>query len=327
MSAPDLFAIQAFAQQHGVIVLDPVPDGRVRRVPTEVKPKKRNGAYFYDGQRFGVMSWDAGHDRMQWMPREGRDGRQADPAEAAEWLRRNRPARERSDKERRERSEKAVSDTEDLLSKSEIRTHAYLARKGFPDERGFVADGVKINIKIEGGPDEKERTELRTFDDVLLVPMRTLAGELVGCQRIFYDGTKLDKRFLAGTDPRGAVRWIGNDRAPELWLVEGFATGLSLKAALSSLKINSAVIVCFSAANLRHVASLTSGKRYVFADNDRPNDEHPERGETGQKAAIETGLPWCMSAVPGDDCNDLHQRAGIFAVRSIIMRRRREPAG
>ena len=47
---------------------------------------------------------------------------------------------------------------------------------------------------------------------------------------------------------KGASYRIGSARAAELWFVEGYATGLSVDAALK-LCGSAAVVVCFSASN------------------------------------------------------------------------------
>jgi phage/plasmid primase-like uncharacterized protein len=49
------------------------------------------------------------------------------------------------------------------------------------------------------------------------------------------------------------VFFIGPIRCSERWLVEGYATGLSVRAALRELHREAQVVVCFSAFNLAHV--------------------------------------------------------------------------
>jgi putative DNA primase/helicase len=88
-------------------------------------------------------------------------------------------------------------------------------------------------------------------------------------QRISADGTKL---FLPGGKAKGSVFFIGPLVAHERWLVEGYATGLSVRAALRELHRDAQVVVCFSAGNLAHVGRLVKElrpKAYVFADNDK----------------------------------------------------------
>src|SRR3546814_7594504 len=86
-----------------------------------------------------------------------------------------------------------------------------------------------------------------------------------------------------------------------LWHCEGYATALSIQAALKRLYRRASVVVCFSASNLAHVAKSLGGR--VVAD-------HDESG-TGERAARETGLQWCMPPDVGTDANDKIGRAHV----------------
>jgi putative DNA primase/helicase len=67
------------------------------------------------------------------------------------------------------------------------------------------------------------------------------------------------------------------------------------------------------------VADQIPGRRFVFADNDE--------SKTGEKAAIQTGLPWTMADEKGWDANDLHAHHGLFAVvKKMMLCRRVEKA-
>ena len=117
--------------------------------------------------------------------------------------------------------------------------------------------------------------------------------------------------MLTGMRAKNAVLFLGNRDLPECWLVEGLATGLSLRNALRSVGLAAGVVVTFSASNLIQVADQVPGKRYVFADNDE--------SKTGEKSALATGLPWTMADEVGWDANDLHAKKGLFAVVAKIM--------
>jgi putative DNA primase/helicase len=87
--------------------------------------------------------------------------------------------------------------------------------------------------------------------------------------------------------------------------------------AARQMRLNAVVLVCFSDSNMVHVASLLKGgRRYVFADNDKSG--------AGERAAKDTGLPYCMSPTLGDDANDLHKREGLLAVCALLMQVRRQ---
>jgi putative DNA primase/helicase len=168
-----------------------------------------------------------------------------------------------------------------------ILAHPYLILKGFPNESGLVASGE------------------------LLIPMFDAGTyrEMVGLQRIATDGSK---KFLTGQRAKGAIHRFGNGRQRECWLVEGYATGLTVREALKRLYRHADVVICFSAGNLVHVASTGIGT-HVMADNDS--------SRTGEEAAIETGLPYSMPAQIGTDANDLMCASGIGAVCELVQRR------
>ena len=91
--------------------------------------------------------------------------------------------------------------------------------------------------------------------------MRNPSGSLVCLQRIRTDGQKL---FLAGARIKRAVHILGRGR--ERWVCEGYATALSLQAALDVLCRDVSIVVTFAAHNLKSVAR--KGDR-VVADHDR----------------------------------------------------------
>ena len=85
------------------------------------------------------------------------------------------------------------------------------------------------------------------------------------------------------------------------------------------MRLNAAVLVCFSDVNMRQVSGLVQGLKYAFADNDVSG--------AGERATQAAGLAYCMSDVVGEDANDLHQRAGLLAVSMKLMTARRAAVG
>ena len=167
-------------------------------------------------------------------------------------------------------------EAQSMLDRAARAPHNYLGKKGFPLEVGLCLDGK------------------------LLVPMRDhRTNQLNSIQSIAADGTK---KFLTGGKASGSVFRMGNGSTR--WLVEGFATALSVRAALRSLYCNDPVVACFSAHNLTNVPGS-----FVVADND-------ESG-TGEKYALKTGLPYWMPPEIGD-ANDHHRQHGLPALADAL---------
>jgi putative DNA primase/helicase len=266
----------AHAAAHGLIIHDLIADGRWHRVPTDDKPRKRNGAYLFDGQRGVVKNFATMQDYAAY-----RDGANVGKVDKS-MLRAQRVIR---DAETKAKQDEARRDADGMVKRATPQTHPYLVKKGFPEERGLVLDGE------------------------LLIPMREFSRyrTLNSLQRISADGSKL---FLPGGKAKSSVFFIGPMVANERWLVEGYATGLSVRAALRELHRTAQVIVCFSASNLAHIGRLVRNPSYVMADND-------ESG-AGEKAAKDTGLPFVMPPEVGTDANDMHQRDGLRALANLI---------
>lgn len=156
----------------------------------------------------------------------------------------------------------------------------------------------------------------------LLIPLHSFSGKLWNLQRIFANG---DKRFYKGGKTAGCFHLIGDALASECLLIaEGYATGATLYEATGF-----AVVIAFSASNLKHVAALMRerypDKRIVMcADNDTETEKKTGRN-AGVIAATEAarsinalvcvpmGLPDC-----GNDFNDLMHFAGIESVQKQV---------
>jgi len=273
-----------FARAHGVEIN---PDRlfaseRIRRCGTVDKPRSTNGAYFWDGQRGWVFNWSEGA-RVEWY--QNPNAKPWTDADKDAWRRQRQYEAQR----RQSEQQKAVERAMELLKHAERRSHSYLEMKGLPDEMGLV------------------------LEDRLMVPMRNvITNDLQGVQTIWWDDRerKYHKKMIFGMRAKDAVMWMG-PRNQGAWLVEGYATGLSLLKALRSIGHQDAVVVCFSANNMKSVAEKLQGSVKIFADND-------ESG-VGEATAKETGKPYVMADEKGWDANDLHHRNGLFAVVAKIM--------
>lgn len=316
-----------FARAHGVEIGELYASERIRRCGTTNKPRQKNGAYFWDGRRGWVFAWD-GEARVQWY-----DDPNAAPwteEEKAEWKRKQQAQRDRQERRYREAATRAA----EILRTATPGPHDYLIRKRLHDSQGLVLElGEPLRASFT-----KDVSGL-ALDGCLLVPMRDLfSNDVLGLQVIAWDAAALrwEKLMLPGMRAKGAVLRLGAATANETVFVEGYATGLSVEAALRQMRLNAKVVVCFSAGNLVHVASkLTRGRRYVFADNDdttNPEKAKRDRGEAfeargpGELAAIETGLPYCMASTVGWDANDLHAKRGLMEVCRLLMQVRQQEA-
>lgn len=221
-----------FAAAHGLIIRELVADGRSHRVPTVDHPRKRNGAYLYDGHSGWVQNWAVHESAIAFRP--GRDA-----VRPVDVPKRDIQAERRRDAERRAR---AAHEAAAIVQRCEQSTHAYLAAKGFPNEIGLV-----------------------DTDGRLVVPMRA-ANDYARVNSIQWINDAGQKKFLPGGVAKGSVFIMGAGR--EHWFVEGYATGLSVREALARLYRRARVVVCFSAGNLQHVTGLFKGPRFVIADND-----------------------------------------------------------
>lgn len=263
-----------FAASYGLHI-EHLIEGRWQRVRTE-KRHKRNGAYKFLGSVGFVQNHATMENVAIW--REGGTGQAVDRAAFRAQLR-------KANLEREDGYRRAAAKAQALLDAATLGVHPYLKCKGFPKETGFVLG--------------KE----------LLLPMRDCVDyrKLNGVQRIDPDGNKL---FLTGMRAQGAVFKIGNDYAPERWLCEGYATGLSLRAALADLRRKALVVVCFSDSNMVHVAPKVRQPVRVMADNDVSG--------AGKRAAEKIGFSWVMPPDEGDDANDHMLKHGLRSLVRLI---------
>ena len=183
--------------------------------------------------------------------------------------------------------------------------HPYLERKGIKPH----------GVKIEG--------------DSLLIPMRTTDGTVHSLQTIAPDGTKL---FMPGGRVKGCYFSIGKP-AGSVTVCEGAATGASIHEATGG-----AVAVAFNAGNLDAVAVALRSKYPALKIIVAGDDDHMTPGNPGmtkaRTAALAVGGYLATPEFFGHDrqdkdtdFNDLHQLAGLDAVRACIDRAELVTAG
>lgn len=256
-----------FARLHGIVLQSYPPIGVWKRYPTEDHPHKRNGAVKFMGTHAFVQNHAMQTEISVWH----------NEAEVKIDMRKILEEQRQAEARRRKLQVEAANKAAYILKQSVNAKHPYLKSKGFDDEYGNVWTKDKV--------------------DYLVVPMR-VDGSLVGCQTITPEG---EKKFLFGQRTSGATFTFDN-KGPHI-LCEGYATALSIRAALKAMKRRYTLHVCFSAGNMVKVAgTLPSG--FIVADHDA--------SKAGETAATKTGFPYWMSDTLGEDFNDFHRRLGLF---------------
>jgi len=257
----------SFARAHGILISSLPPIGVWRRYPTVDHPRKKNGAIKFMGDHAYVQNHAVDTEVEVWHG-------QAPNGIDMEKI--NRQIKAADEKKRRIQQE-AASKAACLLKQCAFAHHDYLKAKGFPEETG--------NVYVKDG------------QHFLIIPMRHM-GRLVGAQVIDQEG---GKKFLFGQQSGGA-EFVFDNKGTHI-LCEGYATALSVKAAMKALKRRYTLHVCFSAGNMRKIAEGLPGG-FIVADHDE--------SQTGQKVAENIGWPYWMSDTVGEDANDFHQRVGLF---------------
>lgn len=212
---------------------------------------------------------------------------------------------EKHAEEKRRQAQDAAAIAERLVAAASMQTHEYLASKGFPDEAVLVAEAEAV-IKIAGKYLVPEGGK-----SAIVMPAR-IGTSIRSVQLIWEAGSK---KFLVNGETSGASHRIATGR--DSWLCEGFATGLSLRTVLKSLRHQATILCCFSASNIEKVASHAQGRTFIAADNDKPIEQFDGLG-TGEFYARRSRIPFFMPPTLGDDFNDFHQRDGIFAAQKLI---------
>jgi len=257
-----------FCQALGIVINTPPPLGVWRRYPTVDHPRKRNGAVKWMGDHGFAQNHALDTEVSVWKDDKVTEGAKRDFQKLAN----------EAEMERLRMQKQAADKAATILKQCQFGKHEYLKAKGFDEEEGniWAFDGKQF----------------------LIIPMR-VDGHLVGLQIIDNEGTK---KFLYGQRTAGAEFCFDNKGLHIL--CEGYATGLSIRKALKNMKKRYTIHVCFSAGNMKKIASTIEGTGLIVADND-------ESG-TGERTAKEIGWPYWMSDKVGEDFNDAHQRLGLF---------------
>jgi putative DNA primase/helicase len=200
--------------------------------------------------------------------------------------------------------------------------HIYRNASQFPENEDHRAYFEKKKITAEGEPRYGYRGTPET--QALILPLRNVEGEIRSLQYIWVDAEgKTHKRFESGGEKQGNFMPLKPYfDAEELYICEGYATGVSIQKAT-----HRPVIVAFDAGNLEPVvANLIKkhpDKRFIIcADNDR---EKPiNKGIQAAKAIQEKY--GCTYTYPDTGCvldgvtdfNDLQVAFGTSMVKQQL---------
>lgn len=274
-----------------------IDDGKRHRFSSNGVQAKKNGWYILHGDdrpagAFGCWASDISVNWKHDQPRT-----EFTPEERKAWAERKRQVEAERDAEIQEAAAQAASKASELWAAAGEGPHPYLTRK---------------QIDLIGA---------RVQNDILLVPMKHSAKQLVGLQRIYPDGSK---RFIKGTPKAGAYTTLGTpSKNGTVVICEGYATGVSIHMATKHC-----VVIAFDCGNLLAVAkkiraALPDACIVLAAD-----DDYRTEGNPGITHAIDAAKAiGGMLATPrwyGDrpekstDFNDLHIDEGLQAVAECL---------
>jgi putative DNA primase/helicase len=281
-----------FALEQGASTNTIIPDGKLRRYNSAEKPKSHEIWAVASQTHITVGNWRTGIQRT-WHPK----GHVA-TSQDKEVLRLARLSyKAESAKKQLEAAKECNLIWSQTLPSHE---HPYLTRKNI---QTCIARVDRFNN--------------------LVVPLRSIAGELMSLQFITPKG---DKRFKSGGSLKGNAAMIGSlKNATNLLVCEGYATGCSLHEATEL-----PVVVAFNAGNLLDVC--TSLKRQhpmlnliLCADNDHRAVQNGQKNVGLDKANDVAKLlnlrviwPNFDSDSLGSDFNDVHCQLGLDGLRIML---------
>ncbi|MEQ1955989.1 hypothetical protein [Mesorhizobium sp. CN2-181] len=268
------------------------------------KNGKGDGRVIVNDVNVTAFNWQTNETSTVWMTGEVTAKQRREIAQEIE----------RENRRRVERAARASALASRMVEASRLSTHPYLVRKGFSEEKALVLGAADV-LRLAADPAHNSTGEYLVSaggERAIVMPAR-IGHKITSLQLIWEDGTK---KFIFG----GAIECASHRIATgvDTWLCEGFATGLSLRAALHGLGLRSTVLCCFSAANVAAVARRLSDRRiFLGTDNDKPLPQYGGLG-TGEYFARQADRPYGMPPVIGNDFNDMHQKDGIFAVQRVL---------
>ena len=275
-----------------------IDDGKIHRFSTNGKPRDESGWYCLhsDGVAAGSFGdWRTGLTQ-NWCSKS--DSTMTEAERQANRARVQAMQRQREADLAQRHQQAAQGAAKRWAAAAPCTQHPYLERKGVKPH----------GTKIDG--------------DNLLIPVRTTDGVLHSLQTIAPDGSKM---FMPGGRVKGCYFAIGRPDGSVI-VAEGFATGATIYEATGS-----AVAIAFNAGNLLDTATALREKYPALKIILAADDDHQTPGNPGlTKATAAAQAVGGYLATPewfpcdrGDrdtDFNDLHQLAGLGAVKACLDR-------
>lgn len=286
----------AAINNHGGNVADVneiIADDTIRRAHDVAdKPHKTSISYQLavdaDGFACGwFVCYKISPEAVAWHSKAPRGEAQDYKARAKAWINSDEQ-RAKKEAERRARNEEAVARTRELLEASTPADgHGYLVGK---------------NVAW---------SQLRQAEGAVLVPITTIDGELIGCQRIYKSGIK---SFIPGSEKKGGFYLVSepDDDWSRVFIAEGISTALTVRRVSGS-----PVFVAFDCGNLKPVAQAVHARHprsviIMAADDDQWTVDangkkvNPGIRDASQAALSVQGLVWSPPGLdePHTDWND-----------------------
>ena len=278
----------SYCRMVGIQIDATPPIGVWSKYRTDDKPQHRNGRVKFMGTHAFVQNMATMSSPDTWRPEAGDEGPNIDHAEVARVIEKQRV-------ERQAKMERAARKAAWILGQCRNEGHPYLESHGFPLEQGNVYTHEK----------DGEKTKL------LVIPMR-VDGHLVSLQMIDPTGAK---RFLKDGRTEDAVFVMDNKGPPVL--AEGYCKALAARVALTALKRRYKLICAFSASNMAKIAANLPDC-FLIADRDAPSQHAPLPGGMGLKVATESGRPFWISDIEGEDFDTYLTRVGVFRASQAL---------
>jgi putative DNA primase/helicase len=283
-----------------------IPDGKIHRIKIN-GDKRENGWYVihqFDGINVGSFGDFKRNISVKWCQHEDCDLSEQQKAERDRKWKQQQAER---DADRKRAQDTARADGQAILDAATPAhsSHPYLARKSVQ---------AHLGVLVGHWPQ-------RQIENCLLIPLRTIGGELNTVQAILpckmIDGR--DKDFLRGGSTKGAHFVIGDLATSQVILIaEGYATAATLAEATGY-----AAVMAIDAGNLEAVAkamrSVYQSKKIILcADNDAKDGREDNTGlKAAMNAAQSIQADFVVPDEPGD-FNDLAIKYGNAKVKNIV---------